>query len=104
MAKFPMTTEQGFGLSESQITAAQHKAPATAADVKELSGKVVALTDRPHAGFLVTLDNGQIWVQNEMETGHFVAVGDVVSIKPGRFGAFWLTGPSGRGTRVHRLR
>ena len=104
VAKFPLTKEQALGLSESQVAVAQAKASGTPPEDTQVSAKVVALTDRPHSGFVVRLDNGQIWVQNEMETGTFAQVGDVVSIKRGKLGSFWLEGPSGRRTRVHRFR
>lgn len=104
VAKFPVTSEQAFGLSEYQVSAARAKSSHTAPEVKQLSAKVVAVKDRPQAGFVVTLDNGQVWMQYEMETGPFVKAGDVVSIKPGWLGSFWLVGPSGAGTKVHRVR
>jgi hypothetical protein len=118
VAKFPLTQGQALGLSESQVAAAQSKASAaqsnaSAAQPKpsaaqpedaQVSAKVVALTEPPHSGFVITLDNGQVWVQNEMETGTFADVGDVVTIKRSKVGSFWLQGPSGRRTRVHRYR
>jgi hypothetical protein len=103
VAKFPMTTEQGFGLSESAVAVAQHKSSGAAPEVKHLTAKVVAITERPHAGFVATLDNGQIWVQNEMESLRVIDVGDMVTIKPGMLGSFWLVGPSGRRTKAHRV-
>src|SRR6266478_3276380 len=59
--------------------------------------------ERPHAGFVATLDNGQIWVQNEMESLRVIDVGAMVTIKPGMLGSFWLVGPSGRRTKAHRV-
>jgi hypothetical protein len=103
VAKFPMTTEQSFGLSESGVALAQHKSSSTAREVKHLTAKVVAVIERPHAGFVATLDNGQIWVQNEMESLRVIDVGDMVMIKPGMLGSFWLVGPSGTRTKAHRV-
>lgn len=104
VAKFPLTNEQALGLSESQVAAAQAKGSVAPPPEEQFSARVVTLTDRLHAGFVVKLDNGQIWVQDEMETGTFAKVGDVVSIKRGKFGAYSLEGPSGRRTKVHRFR
>ena len=103
VAKYPFTSQQSFGLGEARVAAAQRQSTAAAPAVKTLTAKVAALRDRPHAGFVVTFDNGQVWMQVEMEANERIAVGDTVTIKPGAFGSFWLVGPSGWSTRVHRV-
>lgn len=104
-AKFPIASEQISGVTAPNVAAAQQPSPATAPAVKDLAAKVVAIRDRPHAGFVVTFDNGQVWMQNEMDSAQqIIAVGDAVTIRPGRRGSFWLVGPSGRSTRVHRVK
>jgi hypothetical protein len=103
LAKYPMTAEQSYGLSQHQVAAAQQRPPGTETTVKTLTAKVVALRERPHAGFVVTFDNGQVWMQIEMESTRHVEVGDAVTIKPGWLGSFWLVGPTGWTTRVHRV-
>lgn len=103
VARFPMTSEQSFGLSGAHSTARQHQSSNAAAAVKNLTAKVVAIQDRPHAGFIVTLDNGQVWAQNEMDYTRRIDSGDTITIKPGALGSFWLVGPSGWTTRAHRL-
>lgn len=85
-AQYPLTSEQSLGLNPSPLTA-----------------RVAGLRERPHAGFVVTLDNGQVWAQNEMDAHAAVRVGDAVTIKPAKLGGFWLVGPSGWSTRVRRL-
>jgi hypothetical protein len=104
-AKYPLTAEQSLGLQESRLTALQNPASGAAAPprITQLTARVAALRERPHAGFVVTLDNGQIWAQNEMEAHQAVRVGDVVTIKPAKLGGFWLVGPSGWSTRVRRM-
>jgi hypothetical protein len=102
-ARFPLTPEQSLGLSSAQIEARQ-TAPAAAPKFKptQLRARVVALRERPHAGFVVTLDNGQVWTQNEMEAHLGVHEGDLVTIQPAKLGGFWLVGPSGWATKVRR--
>ena len=113
-AKYPLTAEQSFGLSASKVAALQEPPPAgreaatqarpAAHAEPQLRAKVAALRERAHAGFLVTLDNGQVWSQNEMDSHSDIRPGDLVVIKPGRLGGFWLVGPSGWSTRVRRIK
>jgi hypothetical protein len=117
VAKFPLTPEQTFGLSQSQVQAAQRRSSGSESKSsgseskksepeskpKFLTAKVVALSERPHAGFIVTFDNGQVWMQYEEELTPIHA-GDLVTIKPGLLGSFWLIGPSGWATKVHRIK
>ena len=103
VARFPMTAEQSFGLSGAHSTARQHQSSDAAAAVKNLTAKVVAIHDRPHAGFIVTLDNGQVWAQNDMDYTRRIDSGDTITIRSGALGSFWLVGPSGWTTKAHRL-
>ena len=103
VAKFPLTSEQSFGLSGSQVAAAQNQSSNAATTVKYLTARVVAMRDRPHAGFVATLDSGQVWVQNEFDSTRHIDVGDVVTIRPGLLGSYWLEGPSGWATKAHRV-
>jgi hypothetical protein len=111
VAKFPVTPEQAFGLSPSRVSAAQRQSASPEAkktepesQLKSLTAKVVALRDRPYAGFVVTFDNGQVWMQYEDDSTRGVHVGDLVTIKPGVLGSFWLVGPSGWATKIHRVK
>jgi hypothetical protein len=103
VAKFPVTSEQAYGLSETPAVAAQRQSPGTDSAVKNLTANIAAIRERPLAGFVVTFENGQVWQQIEMDTARPIDVGDTVTIKPGWLGSFWLVGPSGRSTRVRRL-
>jgi hypothetical protein len=96
-ARYPMTSEHGFGLSPSQ-------AAATAPRVAQLNAKVVDLRERPHAGFIATLDNGQVWVQYETDMRQDIHPGDVVTIRPGALGSYWMSAPTGWSTRVRRAK
>lgn len=115
-ARYPLTSEQSFGLTPSQVDALQKKAAPGAAPPREpeedgppastgqLTATVSSLGLRPHAGFVVTLDNGQVWRQNEAEVNFDIRVGDQITIKPAKMGGYWLVGRTGRSTRVRRMK
>jgi len=104
VAKASKISEQSFGLSQSQVVAAQARVSGPAPKVdKSAVAQVAAIRERPKMGFVVTFDNGQIWVQYEEESVRGIQVGDTVTIKPGALGSFWLVGPTGWATKVHRV-
>ena len=102
-ARFPLIAVQSFGLNKSQVAAAQHQTSAAVAAVTKVTAKVVAIRERAHAGFVITLDNGQVWSQNEMDATRGIAVGDTVTLQPARLAGIWLVGPSGWSTKVRRV-
>ncbi len=53
-----------------------------------LTAKVTALRETRKDVFRVTLDNGQVWQQMEMDSLFTVAVGDTVQIDKGRLGGY----------------
>jgi hypothetical protein len=71
--------------------------------VKELHASVSKLSNKPYGEFVVTLDNGQVWQQNEAKSTFVIKEGEAVVIKPAKFGSFMLTTASGATTRVHRI-
>jgi hypothetical protein len=71
--------------------------------VKELHASVSKLSNKPYGEFVVTLDNGQVWQQNEAKSSFVIKEGETVIIKPAKFGSFMLTTGSGATTRVHRI-
>lgn len=53
---------------------------------------------------LLTLDNGQQWVQVEPSRRQYFFEGETITIKKASLGSFLATGPrSGTGIRVRRL-
>ena len=103
MAKFTMTPEQSFGLNEAQLKAALPPSSAANAKVQKLNANVAAISMLQRGAFVVTLDNGQVWEQNQAEGPIFPEVGDPVTIEPGKMGSYFLT-VRGRWTKVHRVR
>jgi hypothetical protein len=69
----------------------------------DLTAKVQAITQRTYGKLVVTLDNGQVWEQQEM-LDFSLNVGDVVTIKHGLLGSFWMTNPSHERTRILRTK
>lgn len=58
--------------------------------VKEISASIAELSEGL-SGFVVTLDNGQVWRQTEARTLPPVRVGDTVSIRKGMIGGYRMT-------------
>ena len=101
MAHYTVPPEQAFGLTPEKVRKTQH-IESVAAEPQRLSATVTSLAQRPHGEIVFTLDNGQVWVQQEAADSR-VKVGDVISIKPGSFGSYFLYSTSGRATRVKRV-
>ncbi len=106
VAKFPSTSEQSFGLSQSQVAAKQGQSSNPAPKPRFLTAKIAAMRERPHMGFIATLDNGQVWMQYEEDESvrAMLHVGDTITITPGALGSFWLVGPSERATKARRVK
>ena len=100
----PLSAEENFGRRGEMVRKEREEERTRTPALKELSAVVTKVSARAHGELVVTLDNGQVWVQ-ELPDPHFsVAVQDKVKIKPGALGSFLLAAPSGRSTRVRRLR
>ena len=69
-----------------------------------LSASVTKISERSNGRLVITLNNGQVWEQQE-DTSFRVKVGDAVTFEPGMLGALWINEPAGRGrTRVKRIK
>lgn len=68
-----------------------------------LPGKIVALRQAAQGELVFTLDNQQVWMQQEVNTHIEFAVGDAVHIEHGAMGSLWLAADKGRKTRVKRI-
>jgi hypothetical protein len=80
------------------------QSPQPAASVpNDLITKVQAIGQGAYGKIVVTLDNGQVWEQQEM-LDFSLNVGDVVTIKHGLLGSFWMINPSHVSTRVRRTK
>ncbi len=95
-----LSAEERFGLTESAARRKEkfEKAP----QLESLEALVTKISRRPRGELVMTLDNGQIWVQRQAATFD-VRVGDAVTIKAGVLGSFTMSTASGRFTRVARM-
>lgn len=72
--------------------------------IKEISATITELKTLPYGEWVITLDNGQVWVQKFPTKQFSVKVGDRVTIKAGVLKSYLLVTESGRSTRVSRMR
>jgi hypothetical protein len=70
----------------------------------QITSEVVKVEPRQNDRWAVTLENAQVWEQNESTTHVTLHPGDVVTIKKGAMGAHLLIGPSKVATYVRRIR
>jgi FtsP/CotA-like multicopper oxidase with cupredoxin domain len=93
-----------FGLTEA---AKQAKDPAKAAEAAKaptsMTAKVISLRFKKYGEFVVTLDNGQVWEQNEPMPSAIVRVGDTVTVKKAVLGSYTLVTAARVATKVHRV-
>jgi hypothetical protein len=68
-----------------------------------LPGKILALRQGPRGEWIFTLDNQQVWDQQQAEPSKRFEVGEVVHIEHGAMGSLWLAADKGRKTRVKRI-
>jgi hypothetical protein len=77
---------------------------------KQRAGKPQAMTavvtkiaQRPRGELVMTLDNGQVWVQNEAAAYFPLKAGDKVEISVGMLDSYVLWAPFKRSTKVTRI-
>ena len=76
-----------------------------AAAPKEITATVSLIEMRRSNGALVvSLDNDQVWMQNQPTEYFPLKVGDTVRIRSAALGSFMMFAPSKRATRVTRIR
>jgi hypothetical protein len=61
---------------------------------KSMSGTVASVSTRAHGELVVTLDNGQVWVQNQAVEFFTLKTGDRVEISVGALGSYTMWVPS----------
>jgi len=101
----PKVAADQFGLT---ADIARKREPATAASAPPppadvLPGKIVALGETQNGELIFTLDNKQVWKQQQVEASKRFEVGEAVRIEHGVMGSLWLAADKGRKTRVKRI-
>jgi len=104
MGRTAASVSADFGLTPELLRQKQEKSGIAPEPPKKLSAAVTNIVTRNTGRLLVTLDNGQVWEQQE-DFNFLVKAGDVITIKPGALGSLWMELPSHRSkTRVKRVR
>ncbi len=94
---------QDFGLSEHDKRARAEK-QGTPTEPDSLSGKVASVGHRPTGELVVTLEDGQVWVEVGPSGGVVVKAGELVTIRRASLGSYMLVTPTHVGTRVRRVK
>lgn len=94
---------QDFGLSEAEKRA---RAPDADKEVfpDQVEAVVASIGYRGTGEMIVTLDNGQVWVQAESVTNARLRAGDTVTVRKAALGSYQLLTPGRIAMRVRRVR
>lgn len=95
--------EADFGLTEADKRALDPER-AEKSQLTSIRGTVASVARRPTKELVVTLENGQVWVQSESVTHVTLKVGDVVTIRKASLGSHMLVAPNRAAMRVRRIR
>jgi hypothetical protein len=100
----PKRRRDEFGMTaaiEQRKDPSAPKAPLIDPDV--LDAKIAGLRQGSRGEYIFTLDNGQVWVEQELRPGERFSLGEAVQIKHGALSSLWLSASSHRMTRVKRI-
>ena len=87
-----------FGINAGPLQAKQQ-----AGKPRAMTAVVTKITVRPRGELVVTLDNGQVWVQNQAVDYFPLKAGDKVEISVGMLDSYVLWAPFKRSTKVTRV-
>jgi hypothetical protein len=82
-AQPPVSPTERFGLSPEAVTT--HDAAPS-----KLTARVTSVSQKAHGRYLITLDNGQVWLQTEDNLGFSPQAGGSVTISRGMLGAYYM--------------
>ena len=103
-AALPQRKRDEFGMTAAIAERKDPSAPkAPLIDPELLDAKIAGLRQGFHGEYTFTLDNGQVWVEQEFRPGERFSVGEAVQIKHGFLGSLWLSASDHRMTRVKRI-
>jgi hypothetical protein len=85
------TDTSDFGVGNGPLEAKQQKGKP-----QQMSAVVAAVSTKPRGELQVTLDNGQVWVQNQAVDYFPLKAGDKVEINVGALGSYVMWVPSSR--------
>lgn len=95
--------EADFGLTEA---AKRAREPEESRErfPESISGTVAKVARQPAGELVLTLENGQVWTQVQVDARARVAVGDTVTIKKAALGSHLLVTENRYATRVRRVK
>lgn len=73
-------------------------------EIRQITAKVISLRKMDDGGLLLTLDNDQVWRQQDSDFRLTVEIGDSVTIRRASLGTFRITDTRGRSARFRRVR
>jgi hypothetical protein len=101
----PKSSVDEFGVSGSEVArhrdAEAQKQPGAPQKLDKINAAVTAVSKRPRGELVVTLDNGQVWAQKDVQYVP-IKVGDNVTILAGALNSYKLVA-AGRATAVTRI-
>jgi hypothetical protein len=100
----PPSAENMFGANADIVSSKTVKAEARREELKQISGTVTSLHRGDDGMIHLTLDNGQVWRQQDADVRLMVAEGDKVTIVRASMGTFRITDKTGRFARFKRVR
>lgn len=103
--KEPKPTATEFGVTGSAVARQRSQEQEQNQDekVESLAAAVVKVSSQPRGELVVTLDNGQVWMQKKIERYFTVKPGDKVTINAGVLGSFRMINGN-RSTQVTRVK
>ena len=100
----PQRKRDEFGMTAALAERKDPSAPkAPLIDPQVLDAKIAALRQGGRGEYTFTLDNGQVWVEQEFRPGEHFSVGEAVQIRHGFMSSLWLSASDHRMTRVKRI-
>jgi len=101
-APLPKVEADKFGMT---ADIAHKRAPTEDYDNKKevLTGTIRALRQGPRGELIFTLDNNQVWRQDQPSPNISFSVGEAVRIEHGAMSSLWLAADHGRKTKVRRV-
>jgi hypothetical protein len=101
-ASLPKVEADKFGMT---ADIAHKRAPTEDYDNKKevLTGTIRALRQGPRGELIFTLDNNQVWRQDQPSPNISFSVGEAVRIEHGSMSSLWLAADHGRKTKVRRV-
>jgi len=98
------SAENMFGANGDIAQSANSQSEIKREELKQISGAVTSLHRTEDGMMVVTLDNGQVWRQQDKDAVLTIAPGDAVNVVRAALGTFRITDKRGRSARFKRVR